>query len=423
LDGFQPCCEGGPKTVPTTSLLADSAHNENVDTVFSPFNKLYQIQVGFFFYASKGVKILLVYKEVFEYDDLLAIVFLCGSKYEKGNLHDKRNVLKNYLEVNISGCHAIILEENFWFRSTNMQYLSYDDIFLKSLAHIEQLASLFANKIIIIHESISTAAELGMFAIDPSLSEKICLLTPDDISIDEKKVSMFIKLAFMNRKSPETRIGKQIIFFPDVYVNRISTEKSDYHTFFHNNEIGQNLGNEILSFVKPTKMKYFIKFNKSSFGKSTATSNQIDYHINIKNEELVVYIHPDALKIQLLSMFFVDEYKKEFRLYKAIKIHVTYICEIYEKLLLSTITSLEGIELHSFKLKVDLKNTFCTLRQSAGYFLYMLQAAKLIGLEQEADSEYSKRRIRLTMTLENYRDQVKPYIYEKKETAFGRLSI
>lgn len=369
------------------------------------------------------MNLLLAYKDEFKYDNSLTIIFLCGIKYGTRDPNDKRKVLKKYLENNISECHVIILEENFAFKTTTQKYLSYDDIFLTSLAHIEQLASLFANKVIIIHESISTAAELGMFAIDTSLSKKICLLTPDDISIDEKKISAFIKLAFMNSNSPETSIGKQITFFPDIHVNRISTEKSDYHTLFHNNEIGENLGKKILSFVKPKKKNYFIKFIKSSFGNTSNATNQIDYHINIKNRELAIYIHPETLKIQLLSLFFVDKYRKEFRLYKAIKDHVTYICEIYEKLLASTITDLEGIELHSVKLKINLKNTSCTLRQSVGYFLYMLQAAHLIGLEQEAGAPHSKRKILLTMTLENYKNQIKPYIYEKQKTAFEELRI
>jgi hypothetical protein len=147
------------------------------------------------------------------YDDPLNIVFLCGNKYTKTDPREKRILLKAFLKENIAHCRAIILEENFIFGRTNMQYLAYDDAFLDGLAQVEQLASLFASKIIIIHETISTAAELGMFAINPALSKKICVLVPDDISIEERKTSGFIKLAFMNSNSKNTKIGKQIVYY------------------------------------------------------------------------------------------------------------------------------------------------------------------------------------------------------------------
>lgn len=112
--------------------------------------------------------------------------------------------MKEHIDGSTSNLHAIILEENFQFASTSKQYLSYDDIYLSGLAQIEQLASLYASKIIIIHETISTAAELGMFAIDPILAQKICLLVPDKVSIEEEKISGFIRLAFFRKRLLKT---------------------------------------------------------------------------------------------------------------------------------------------------------------------------------------------------------------------------
>lgn len=47
---------------------------------------------------------------------------------------------------------------------------------MKNLSEVESLAALYADKIIIIHETLSTAAEIGMFAGNKSLTSKICIL-------------------------------------------------------------------------------------------------------------------------------------------------------------------------------------------------------------------------------------------------------
>lgn len=179
---------------------------------------------------------MLIFAENYSYDDPLNIVFLCGSHYSKKSKHDKRNILKEHIDGSTSNLHAIILEENFQFASTSKQYLSYDDIYLSGLAQIEQLASLYASKIIIIHETISTAAELGMFAIDPILAQKICLLVPDKVSIEEEKISGFIRLAFFQEKAPENMV-RLIRYYPDVEVHRTSPNKSDYYSYYHDNKL------------------------------------------------------------------------------------------------------------------------------------------------------------------------------------------
>ena len=147
---------------------------------------------------------MLIFAENYSYDDPLNIVFLCGSHYSKKSKHDKRNILKEHIDGSTSNLHAIILEENFQFASTSKQYLSYDDIYLSGLAQIEQLASLYASKIIIIHETISTAAELGMFAIDPILAQKICLLVPDRFQLRKKRFLALLGWPFFRKRLLKT---------------------------------------------------------------------------------------------------------------------------------------------------------------------------------------------------------------------------
>ena len=349
---------------------------------------------------------------------------MCGTKYAKSDPREKRIILKEFLKENIANCRAIILEENFIFGRTNMQYLAYDDVFLQGLAQVEQLASLFASKIIIIHETISTAAELGMFAINPALSPKICVLVPDDISIEERKTSAFIKLAFLNYNSKSTKIGKQVVYYPDIEVNRLSNEKSDYHTYFHNNEIGVKLGEQIILFVKPKKFKKQLKIMKSNFGKPTIDPNVVDYYIDDASRTINAFVHVDTLKIQLLSLFFIEENRKEFRQTKAIKDHVSFMCEKYEEILLNTIAENEGLEVHRYSIKAALKGTeVCKLRQAVGYYLYMLQAIGLIGLEQNQELNASHRKIRISTNLDDCKTELNGLIYSKRTTEFGMLKI
>lgn len=206
------------------------------------------------------------------------LFFLCGTVFDEENASDKRIVLKKYIESINDKYKAIILEQNFIFRGESKKgYLAYDQIFLRNLFDVEMLMSLLADKIFIIHESISTAAELGMFASNPNIANKICLLVPDKINVEERKISKFIRMAFMNR-SPRIRT---IVFYPTVIKNKISPTKSDYHTYFNNNKIGENLG---------AKIKRFIRYNlKSSVNlsikKARYNKPYKEYISYIKNEE------------------------------------------------------------------------------------------------------------------------------------------
>ena len=257
---------------------------------------------------------MLIFKNKYVVNDPFNIIFLCGSKFNSTNLRDKRVVLKKYLNKTFgSCCQVIILEENFILKKTNMQYLGYDDIFLNDLSQDEQLESLFANRIIVIHETISTAAEIGMFATLPSLLPKMCILYPDKMSIEENKISGFITLAFDNMNS-KSRIGKRIVYYPDIEVFRKSSDKSDYHTYFHNDLIGENLGREIVSFVKKENNSVNIEYQKMPFGKPIKDKGIVSYRIN--DNQIETYVDIDVLKMQLLSLFSSKANRKQFRIAK-----------------------------------------------------------------------------------------------------------
>lgn len=365
---------------------------------------------------------MLIFENNFSYVDPLNIVFLCGSHFDRKNRRDKRTILKNYIEANDPQYCAIILEENFQFKSTNKQYLAYDNIFLKGLAHVEQLAALYANKIIIIHETVSTAAELGMFAIDASLANKTCLLVSDTISIEEDKVGKFIQLAFLKEDVPETKVHL-IRYYPDTEIQRTSPNKSDYHTFFHNDMIGDVLGKKIMDFLHSFAQQKKICFKRNRYGSESKDVRVVDYHEYSANKELRVSVHIEALKIQLLSLLALDEIRRELREEKEIHEHVTCLMSWYSKLLRNTIETQEGKAYTDCEMKVFLKDTNCSLRQAVGYFLYMLQATNLIRLVQKDETIPTVRKVQFNTAMEQYKDIAGQCIKEGKISEFGRLGI
>lgn len=390
---------------------------------FCPFKELYQIQVEFFFYRIAGVE-MLVFRDNYLYKDPFVTIFLCGSKYSPNSAYDKRIVLKNYIENRFPNSKAIILEEHFVFKNGNKRYLAYDDIYLKGLAQVEELASLFASRIVIIHETISTAAEIGMFASNTATSEKVCLLVPDVFSVEEDKTGNFIKLSFLGKDVPQTKV-KLIRYYPDIEVHRFSENKSDYHTFFHNNQIGRVLGKQIDFFLFPPteKEEKAIKFGKAKYGKPHKSPAIVDYHIIDETQTISVDVHVDTLKKQLLSMLFVEEFRKELWKEKRIREHVTYLLERYQALVKNTICDIEGKECNNYKVKLTLKDSMCEAKQAIGYFLYMLQAAGLIGLEQKDSGNPAIRKVRFSTALEQYSNQLANLIYDSRTTEFGRLAL
>lgn len=359
---------------------------------------------------------MLSFKQEFSYIDPLYIIFLCGSQYSVNDNTDKRNVLKTFLEQNLTGVRPIILEEHFQFRVTDTKYLSYDDIFLKTLSEVEQLAALFAKRIIIIHESISTGSELGMFAINPDLINKICLLTPDTISIEENKVTNFIRLAFMKDK---TKNISNITYYPDLEVKRISSDKSNYFTFFHNNKIGKNLGEKLIQFIDITNDNQKLSFVNSRFDKPNDDTHKIAYHVDEANKVINVYIHANALKIQLFSLLFLNNLRNECREKHPISKHVTCFEKTYKSIVKNTVSDLTGIEQNRYNLNIILNSSICNLREAIGYYIYLLQATGLIGLKCKDNPKL--RKMTFTHELNNYKQFFANYIYEPAETAFGEL--
>ncbi len=363
-----------------------------------------------------------IFIEKFLYDDPFNIVFLCGSRFST-NPREKRLVLKEHLESTIPNCRVIILEENFVFRNTTKKHLAYDDIFLRSLAQVEELASLFSNSILIIHETISTAAELGMFANNSALLKKICLLTPDSYAVEENKVSAFIRLAFLQTDAPEACIGDHVIFYPDTEHFWDSPLKGGYYTYFHNNTIGENLSRKICSFVTRVNTEHNVHYTKCQYRNPRNDNFSIDYCVDKNEKTASIYVHSSVLKVQLLSMFFLTELRSETQNKKKISEHVSYIQNKYMELIQNSVEHYSGYDFTDFKITVSVKNTECTLRQAVGYYIYMLQAIGLISIEQADDEDMSIRSIQPTHELDAFEKRFAAIIIDQPVTVFGGLGL
>ena len=149
--------------------------------------------------------IMKVFNDRVSFTDPFRVVFLCGSKFNRYNDTDKRIIIENYILSHYSNISVIILEENFIFKESNLTYLSYDEICMKNLLQIELLVSLYASKIILIHESHSTAAEIGAFSSKKELLPRIAIIAPDKYSVEEDKLGGFLERSFSHQD--EKNIG------------------------------------------------------------------------------------------------------------------------------------------------------------------------------------------------------------------------
>lgn len=175
----------------------------------------------------------------------IRVLFLCGSRFNDSE-SDKRVILKRYLEED-SKNRVILLEKYFGFAlkgSNDKGLLSYYDANLFNLHNIESFAALVATNVIIIHETLSTAGEIGVFGSNKELRDRIITLVPEKFSVEEEKLSNFLKLAFWN--SQEKLINNKVIrFYPAAKRTMVSETHSFYETSFVENTLPVTLGEKI----------------------------------------------------------------------------------------------------------------------------------------------------------------------------------
>lgn len=314
------------------------------------------------------------------YELKLNTIFLCGCKFDNNNPADKRIVLKKHIESKEERkeflIRVIVLEEHFKFIEKVRQnhILYYKDIDLLNLFEVELLASLYASKIYILHETISTAAELGLFAGFPILQPKISLIIPKQHKDDV--MTTFIHWAFYKKErrllaTPiefTAELGNdKMTFFPDAKSStcKIFLEQLD-------RDLSTLKNPRYTGIIKP-------KYNK--------ISNRTDNVECIITDKLDFYIGIDAFKIQLLSMFVDSDIKRELRKAKPLLGHVNYIKKIYIQLLSNAFLSLNGDSGKNLMPHCIIKGiNNCSIDQAIGFLIFWLKAIQLIKVSPDGNN-------------------------------------
>ena len=242
-----------------------------------------------------------IFKEQ-EFQNEYRYIFLCGSRYLRSSKKDKRNVLREFLKKENINYRPIILEDNFMFRSKTDRFLLYDDIYMKDLYQVEMVTNYLSDNNIIIHESISTGAETGLFLSEEGALKKTCLLLPDETAIEENKLGQFIRLAFF--KEPNS--AKMIRFYPRIEKNILSNDVKFWHTYFVNDKIGENLGNQIINFLEKEDL-----INKIKFTRTKEKVGEGFIHYKKRNSTLEITLLPRVFLNCVASIFNIDELSKK----------------------------------------------------------------------------------------------------------------
>mgnify|MGYP001860454621 FL=1 len=332
-------------------------------------------------------------------------IFLCGSHYINSDQKDKRNVLRNFLKKKNAFYRPIILEDNFIFKKNKSRFLQYDDIYMKDLYQVEMVMNYLSDNNIIIHESISTGAETGLFLSEERALNKTCLLLPDETAIEENKLGQFIRLAFLQ----EPNAVKVIKFYPRVEKNIVSNDVKNWHTYFWNDKIGQNLGDQIQKFLETENLGYRIKFTKN---KKKVDEGYIHYKKNETNLEITLL--PRILLNCIAAVFNINEVSKT--IFNAGKRELKeYIADIKNylfKVFIHTIEEKteENFEQCSIHAKMNVNSVY--ISGIIGMSLYLFQAAGFIDIIK-AEDYMDSNRVEITRKMVTYQDGTKHFFYDK----------
>lgn len=338
-------------------------------------------------------------------------IFLCGTHYVRNSKKDKRNVLRKFLKEENVNYRPIILEDNFIFKKNSSRFLVYDDIHMKNLYQVEMLMNYLSDNNIIIHESISTGAETGLFLSEPLAAKKTCLLVPDVMAVEENKIGQFIKLAFM--REPDSL--KTIIFYPRVENNMSSDYVKHWHTYFYENKIGAHLRQNILQFIEQDSLKCCFKFTKSI----NKVKDGLIYY-TVKNNRLEITVLPRILLCCIAAIFNIEEFSK--RIFNADgKELKEYIADIKECLLQVFINSIEektGADIKSCSVIPKMNVSRVYISEIIGMCLYLFQAAGFIQIIKDHDYN-DNNKVQITRKMIVYPDSTNHFFYEKYKGCIG----
>ncbi len=309
-----------------------------------------------------------------EFAEPIRVIFLCGVKF-KDNETDKRIVLKNYLETDPKN-KVLILEKYFDFAFKNDSstgLLSYYDADLFNLHNIESFAALIATNVIVVHESLSTAGELGVFGSNKALRDRIITLVPERFSVEEEKLSSFLRLAFWNRK--DRLINNNVIrFYPATNRSMVSETHSFYETSFHENQLPPSIAKRM--------NKQLIKHPCSNVLAITGENTKI------KKQSVEIWLSCDSIKNYLLAILSAGEIRRKLRSCTKIYEIRNILTSVFVETLKNTYHSINGERPKTITVHIE-NQPGLNFDNAVSFMMYFCHACEIMKIACNEDDTVS----------------------------------
>lgn len=284
----------------------------------------------------------------------LYIHFLCGNKYQKDSMKDKRNILKNYIDEKENN-YALILESLF-------EPSEYEGMGFKDLEEVEIMASQYAKSIIIFHETVSTAAEIALFGSKEELKDKILVIYAPEENVVLDTVGNFLRLAYFKNNKVKNK--------PHNFRRKIKKIKEIryYNTFFQGNKLDESISSDIEEFLTNIRETFDIELRK----KIVNVNFQNNYEISEKKIIVILsynFIMSFVICTLINNSFIRDKREKN--------MCVKSICEFLKEVLKSTIEKKEVLNLSDYRIYVkthDNKDVNLPIR----FCIYLLDKVNFI---------------------------------------------
>ena len=361
-----------------------------------------------------AIKFSITDKKVLNLPSNIQIVFLCGVKFSRGKKgQDKRLALQDIIRLR-PNTSTVILEEHF----SNLDM--YSDIGLRNIHDVENLVSCFSNATIVIHESLSTAAEIGMLASNKLSADRTAVLFPDSGLVKNEKVAGFIDLAYYHTNPVLSKEGR-IPFVPRLREVYESNYSQAFHTFFPEGFDNSYPYEKVQKFLDTPVTKSTTEFTFRALGYKTVTNatNVIDYeHIE---GVLNFFVSPEALKATLIALLSRDEVRekvdqstKYIDVISVLHDHLRDALQETVKDHLSAEPKVTNVELKCIQLtEAQPGESITDIRKAVGMFVYLLKAIGFLFIE---DNEKFRVRRNFASTRESFAGStvvVKPSAFAK----------
>lgn len=263
-----------------------------------------------------------------EINEPIYIHFLCGKKYDNlEKIHkDKRNVIENFIRENKNLGHPIILEKYYNLNS----YLSLG---LENLEQVELLISYYASSIIILHETVSTAAEIALFGSKKNLKNKILVINPRKEDIEVDNLSGFLTYAYFYG---ENTIEQHSYKFEKELYTKLKNVR-----FFNTHFEEEILNDEFINIIKSFFNKSLPKTIDLSFIKSNVKQENNSYYIiDYSKKKIAIRLKYELIIYIIISIILNDEYNKKIEYNDNT---ISNICDLIKRIFVNTILYAENI--------------------------------------------------------------------------------